>query len=107
MKRGREHVLRHVSRAEVYSRIAEHAEWLIHEQSMDSMGKWIDVDVWTAWLRRVDRWRRAARESGRSFGVWDGDGVDIEDYMSVDNLPLPPDPAKRKKKAAKVMASPF
>nr|VWO96736.1 Hemagglutinin-like protein [Ganoderma boninense] len=101
MKRGREHVLRHVSRAEVYSRIAEHAEWLIHEQSMDSLGKWIDVEVWRAWLRRLDYWRRMARESGRSFGVWDGDEVDIEDDMSVDDLPLPPDPIKRKKKPTK------
>ncbi|KAM5536202.1 hypothetical protein V8D89_010101 [Ganoderma adspersum] len=103
MKRGREHVLRHVSRAEVYSRIVEHAEWLIHEQSMDSMGKWIDVEGWTAWLRRVDRWRRAAKESGRSFGVWDGDKVNIEDNMSVDDsdLPLPPGPTKHIKKAAK------
>lgn len=107
MKRGCEHVLRHVSQAEVYSRVAEHAEWLIHEQSMDSMGKWINIDVWTAWLHRMDRWRRAARMSGRSFGVWDGDEVDIEDNMSVDDLPLPPDPTKHKKKAAKVMTSLF
>lgn len=104
MKRGREHVLRHIPKAEVFSRIAEHAEWLIHEQSMDNMGKWIDVEVWSVWLRRLDRWRRTARESGRSFGNWDEVEVDIEGEMDVDDLSLPPDPTKRKKKAAKVIA---
>ncbi|TBU48316.1 hypothetical protein BD309DRAFT_854147 [Dichomitus squalens] len=100
MKAGREHTLRHVSRAEVRSRIAEHAKWLIEEQKLNNKNKWIDVDIWTAWLGRVGHLRREAKEAGRVFGVWDGADVSLEDDTDLEDLPRRPNPARRKSKPA-------
>ncbi len=88
---GCEHTLRHVSRAEVRSKIAEHAEWLIQITQEKRFDKLFDVDVWKGWLHKVRRWRREAASAGRHFGTYQGSTglpVPIEDVMEVDDLPL-------------------
>ncbi|KAI0756972.1 hypothetical protein C8Q80DRAFT_1340674 [Daedaleopsis nitida] len=102
MRGSREHTLRHVSRAEVVSKIAEHAEWLIHQTEQIQNGKLFDVKVWKRWLPRVRCLRMEAAEAGRTWGVWDGAELPVNDDMDVDDLspppPPPPKPKKRKKK---------
>lgn len=88
---GCEHTLRHVSRAEVRSKIAEHAEWLIQITQEKRFDKLFDVDVWKGWLHKVRRWRQEAASAGRHFGTYQGSTglpVPIEDVMEVDDLPL-------------------
>ena len=83
-------------------RIAEHAKWLIEEQKLNRKNKWIDVDVWTVWLRRAEALRREAKETGRTQGARGGDTVNLEDDMDLEDIPLPPDPARRTKNFATV-----
>ena len=84
------------------SRIAEHAKWLIEEQKLNRKNKWIDVDVWTVWLSRVDVLRREAKEGGRIQDARDEDTVSIEDGTDLEDIPLPLDLARRTKKLAAV-----
>ena len=99
LRRGREHALRHVPRAEVLSRFAEHGEWLVSQARLQQR-KVLDVDSWDAWLRGdVRRMRWQAAQEGRRFGVWEGDVgvVELEEPMEED-LPMPPQTAGRGKK---------
>ena len=95
---GREHGLRHVSRAEVLSRIAEHGEWLVAEVSQTNR-RWIDTNVWERWLIDVRRMRwEAFKSEGQRWGVWEGDEVPLDEPMDED-LPLPPTKLPQKRKA--------
>ncbi|KAI8995646.1 hypothetical protein BD414DRAFT_248441 [Trametes punicea] len=89
LRRGREHILRHVSRAELYSHFAMHAEWLIQQVANMRMNKWIDVDVWKAWLFDVRRIRKEAARAGQRWGTWEGVEVPVHDDSSDDILPRP------------------
>ena len=97
LRPGREHVLRHVSRAEVLSRIAEHGRWVVQEVRKQQK-RLIDVDVWEAWLRDARRIRWEAAQEGRRWGVWEGDEIPLEEPMEED-LPLPV-PIRRQKRRA-------
>ncbi|KAI0365265.1 hypothetical protein BV20DRAFT_1046830 [Pilatotrama ljubarskyi] len=96
MRPEREHTLRHVSRAEVFSHIATHAEWIVEQVAKTRLNKWIDVDLWKAWLVDVRRMRRQAARAGIRWGVWDGVEVSL-DEEDAEALPLPPKPRRGKK----------
>ncbi|KAI0735151.1 hypothetical protein C8Q76DRAFT_791724 [Earliella scabrosa] len=91
LRPSREHALRHVSRAEIRSKIAEHAEWLVQDHQQRRMGKYFDVDVWEHWLPKVERMRKKAAASGRRFGVFDG----RQDAMDRDDRRLSPSPKRK------------
>ncbi|KAI0361596.1 hypothetical protein OH77DRAFT_1390516 [Trametes cingulata] len=95
MLAGREHTLRHVARAEVFSHFAAHAEWIV-DQVAKMRSKWIDVGVWKAWLVDVRRMRREAARAGVPWGVWEGVEVSL-DEDELEDLPLPPKPKRGKK----------
>ena len=97
MRDGREHTLRHVSRAEVYSLFAAHAEWVVQEVAAVRMNKWLDVDLWKRWLVDIRRVRRLAARKGVKWGVSDGTEVSL-DSVSEELPPVTlPKPKKGKK----------
>ncbi|KAI0724573.1 hypothetical protein C8T65DRAFT_6385 [Cerioporus squamosus] len=101
MKSGREHPLRHVSRAEMESWFAQHAVWLIKaaRASKHSRRPLFDPDKWQQeWLPEVRCTREEAAQAGRRWGVWEGSEVPTED---IDDIPLPPAPSRRKRRATK------
>ena len=99
MRSGREHALRHVSRAEIWSKLAQNAEWLVKDHQLRRMGKFFDVDVWKHWLPKIERMRRDAAASGRRFGVRDG----RQEAMERNNLRLSPSPKRNtRRKPTKV-----
>ncbi|KAI9063081.1 hypothetical protein FKP32DRAFT_1573292 [Trametes sanguinea] len=79
LRRGREHTLRHVSRAEILSLFAMHAEWLVQQVANMRMNKWLDVDIWKAWLITVRQMRKQAAREGSTWGVWMGGDVSLDD----------------------------
>ncbi|KAI0335253.1 hypothetical protein GY45DRAFT_1366832 [Cubamyces sp. BRFM 1775] len=97
MRDAREHTLRHVSRAEVYSLFATHAEWVVQEVAALRMHKWLDVDLWKRWLVDIRRIRRLAAREGVQWGV--SDGVEVSLGSIDEEIPpvAPPKPKKGKK----------
>ncbi|KAI0669878.1 hypothetical protein C8Q78DRAFT_1038233 [Trametes maxima] len=100
MKSSREHTLRHVSRAEVYSLFAMHAEWIVTQVSNILRNKWLAVDAWRSWTFDVRRTRRAAAQAGLSWGVLPGVEVSPDDSDSDNPPPLPTTKPKKKRKVA-------
>ncbi|CDO71581.1 hypothetical protein BN946_scf184911.g51 [Trametes cinnabarina] len=105
LRRGCEHTLRHVSRAEVLSLFAMHAEWLIQQVANMRMNKWLDVDVWKAWLVDVRRLRRQAAREGETWGVWEGADVP-EDDDSLDGVAVVPSARPKGKKFQQARPNP-
>ncbi|TFK93446.1 hypothetical protein K466DRAFT_580894 [Polyporus arcularius HHB13444] len=106
MIRGREHALRHVSRAEVSSILAEHIEWLIHQtytlDSSKTYSQLFDPDKWRKqWLPDIRRTRQQAAAIGRSWGVWQGYEVPSEYTMEIDEIRWPESSRRREKVAKK------
>ncbi|KAI0655097.1 hypothetical protein C8Q70DRAFT_443807 [Cubamyces menziesii] len=97
MRDGREHTLRHVSRAEVYSLFAAHAEWVVQEVAAVRMNKWLDVDLWKRWLVDIRRVRRLAARKGVKWGVSDGVEVSLDSVSGELPLVTLPKPKKGKK----------
>ncbi|KAI0778204.1 hypothetical protein BD413DRAFT_507472 [Trametes elegans] len=93
MRKGREHTLRHVSRAEVASLFATHAEWLVEEVKLMKRDKLFHVPSWSAWLDDVRRMRHEAAREGRPWGVMQGGDVTMDDFAAM--LPPPPRRPKR------------
>ncbi|KAI0651874.1 hypothetical protein C8Q79DRAFT_1005127 [Trametes meyenii] len=100
LKRPREHTLRHVSRAEVYSLFAMHAEWIVTQVAQMLRNKWLAVDAWRSWTFDIRRTRRAAAQGGVSWGMHPGVEVTLDNTDSRDSPPLPAARAKRKTKVA-------
>ena len=100
---GREHILRHVSRAEIASLYAEHAEWLVHQTyqmvTVSSARRSFDPDLWREqWLPEVRRDRQQAKANGRRWGVWVGEEEPVEYAMAIDDIPWPASASKKKKR---------
>ncbi|CCM06746.1 uncharacterized protein FIBRA_09041 [Fibroporia radiculosa] len=96
LRAGKEHTLRYVSRAEIYSLLAQHAGWILYDQRKRRQGRLIDVDVWEDWVRRS----RRARQEARGLDVWwSRDIVDPstdDGGSSSDDGPPPGAPRRRK-----------
>ncbi|OSD03420.1 hypothetical protein PYCCODRAFT_1476830 [Trametes coccinea BRFM310] len=105
LRRGREHTLRHVSRAEILSLFAMHAEWLVQQVANMRMNKWLDVDVWKAWLVTVRYMRKQAAREGSTWGVWEGAEVSLDDEDD-DEVPVVAPPASRAKAIQRTRTSP-
>ncbi len=102
---GREHALRHVSRAEISSILAEHVEWLIHQtyqlHSSKASSRLFDPNKWRKqWLPDIRRTRQQAAAAGRPWGVWQGFEVPSEYTTEIDEIRWP-ESSRRKKRAAK------
>ena len=76
---------RHLSRAEVLSLFASHAQWLVRDQKKVKFQstRVINVEAWEAWLPKIRRWRAISKRdwagSGDVFGKFDpDDDSDIE-----------------------------
>ncbi|KAH9898382.1 hypothetical protein C8Q73DRAFT_684671 [Cubamyces lactineus] len=97
MRGAREHTLRHVSRAEVYSLIATHADWVVQEVAALRQYKWLDVDLWKRWLVDIRRTRRLAAREGIQWGISDG----VEVSLDGGGEELPPVTVPKPKKGKK------
>ncbi|KZT02701.1 uncharacterized protein LAESUDRAFT_815129 [Laetiporus sulphureus 93-53] len=105
MKAGREHVLRHVPEAEIYSLLAAHAEWIL-DQEKQRMRKTLDIEVWTAWVRKARGARLAAQKEGVRWGKWDDvDRDDGSDGDAYDEVPPERLPQRRKTKPKSGLSS--
>ncbi|KAH9937701.1 uncharacterized protein B0H18DRAFT_867533 [Fomitopsis serialis] len=109
LRRGREHVLRHVSTAEVRSLMATHAEWILGDQQLRKQNRMLDLDVWAKWVRtsknaRIHAWldRDPAKpDIGVKWGWFDDEdpnGPLSEDELEDEEPPERPR-SKRKSKA--------
>ncbi|EIW64656.1 uncharacterized protein TRAVEDRAFT_68417 [Trametes versicolor FP-101664 SS1] len=78
MRGNREHILRHVSRAEVCSLFAAHAEWVVGDLEL-GRAQWLDLESWRAWITEIARTRKLAAREGYSWGVPPGVQVSPEE----------------------------
>ncbi|TFK93447.1 hypothetical protein K466DRAFT_108993 [Polyporus arcularius HHB13444] len=104
MKDRREHPLRHVSRAEMESYLAQHAVWLIQETRLmrRTAKRLFDPNRWQEeWLPDVRHTRAQAAEAGRRWGLWEGSEVPLED---IEGFALPSAPSKKKRRTTKTGA---
>ncbi|OJT15824.1 hypothetical protein TRAPUB_3422 [Trametes pubescens] len=85
MRANREHILRHVSRAEVYSLFAAHAEWLVQDAEL-KRSQWLNLDAWRAWVGDINRTRKLAAQEGISWGVAPGVEVSLEEAEDEEDL---------------------
>ncbi|KAH9849742.1 hypothetical protein C2E23DRAFT_932451 [Lenzites betulinus] len=72
MRGKREHILRHVSRTDVYALFATHAEWVVGQVAGLRFKRWLDLESWGAWLQQLRQARRAAAQAGYTWGVYEG-----------------------------------
>lgn len=78
MRGNREHILRHVPRAEVCSLFAAHAEWVVGDLEL-GRAQWLDLESWRAWINDIARTRKLAAREGISWGVPPGVQVSPEE----------------------------
>ncbi|KAH9950350.1 hypothetical protein B0H21DRAFT_723022 [Amylocystis lapponica] len=99
LRRGREHTLRHLSRAEVFSLLAAHADWILQDQE-GTQRPILNRDAWRAWIPEVRRSRRDAERDGVRWGIWEEhrtfSHLQNRDSDADDDEPLP---AVRKRRA--------
>ncbi|KAI0639421.1 hypothetical protein C8Q77DRAFT_1081053 [Trametes polyzona] len=84
---NREHIVRHVSRAEVYSMFAEHAEWIVAQVAAMSTRRWLDLDSWQLWLVDIRSTRREADKEGVRWGISPGVDMHLDHNAGGENDP--------------------
>ncbi|KAI0825115.1 hypothetical protein BC628DRAFT_1375590 [Trametes gibbosa] len=103
MRGNREHTLRHVSRAEVFSLFAAHADWVVGQVADLRFKRWLDLESWGSWLQKIRHTRRLAAREGYSWGVCRGaltSRNDDEDLVAQVHSKIAQKTRKKKQKRA-------
>ncbi|KAI0689593.1 hypothetical protein BC835DRAFT_1438365 [Cytidiella melzeri] len=71
--------LRHISKAEVLSKIAAHAKWLVENQKKQKQNKIFEPSEWGRFVREAQQYREQSKQEGYHWGTLRGEVTRFEE----------------------------